>query len=97
MGLPPVARSRRFIYGHDVKYEKLWIAATVDRLARASHEFLQLSRRASPLQIRIALYLMRLLFERQQAPGPAVDAEIARVWRAIENGRLHDIDLPGLH
>jgi hypothetical protein len=97
MGLSPIARSGRFIYGHDVKNEKLWIAATVDRLARASNEFLQLSRRASPLQIRIALYLMRLLFERQQAPSARVDAEIARVWRAIDSGRLQDIDVPHLH
>jgi len=96
MGSSLVARSTGFIYRHDVKYETLWIAETADRLAKARHEFLELSRRASPLQIRIALYLVRLLFERQQAPSPHVDAEIARVWQAIENGRLHDIDLPEL-
>jgi len=97
MGSSPVARSTGKIYGHGMKYEKPSIAETADRLAKASHEFLQLSRRASPLQIRIALYLMRLLFERQQAPSGAVDAEITRVWSAIENGRLHDIHVPGLH
>jgi len=97
MGSSPVARSTGKIYGHGMKYEKPSIAETADRLAKASHEFLQLSRRASPLQIRIALYLIRLLFERQQAPSRAVDAEISRVWSAIENGRLHDIHVPGLH
>jgi len=97
MGSSPVARSTGKIYGHGMKYEKPSIAETADRLAKASHEFLQLSRRASPLQIRIALYLMRLLFERQQAPSARVDAEIARVWRAIDSGRLQDIDVPHLH
>jgi len=67
------------------------------RLAKASQEFLRLSRRASPLQIRIALYLMRLTFVRQQAPSPFVDAEIKRVWRAVEYGEWHAIDLPSLH
>jgi hypothetical protein len=68
-----------------------------ERLAKASQEFLQLSRRASPLQIRIALYLMRLLFERRQAPSASVDAELKRVWSAIDSGRLQDIHPPGLH
>ena len=71
--------------------------ADPERLAQASQEFLQLSRRASPIQIRIALYLMRLLFERRQAPSASVDAELKRVWSAIDSGRLQDIHLPGLH
>jgi hypothetical protein len=80
-----------------MKYDDRTIAEPADRLAKATQEFLQLSRRASPFQINIALYLVRLLFERQQAPSPCVDAEIERVWKAIDSGRLHDIHPPGVH
>jgi hypothetical protein len=80
-----------------MKYDQRSIAEAAARLTSASQEFLRLSRRASPFQIQIALYLIRLLFERQQAPGEHVDAELNRVLRAIDDGRLHDINLPRLH
>ncbi len=96
MGLRLVARPGKFLYGIGMPYEKPSIPER-QRLAEAIHEFLQLSRRASPQQIEVALYLMRLTFERKNAPSPCVDAEIERVWRAIDSGQLHDIHLPSLH
>ena len=77
--------------------EKPFGAEAADHLARTIQELRELSGRASPFQIQIALYLMRLLFERQQAPSPGIDAEIRRVWSAIDSGRLQDIHVPSLH
>jgi hypothetical protein len=59
--------------------------------------FVELCRRASPQQIRIALYLMRLHLERQQAPSASVDAEIARIQNAIDTGRVEGLTVPSLH
>ena len=59
--------------------------------------FRELCRRASPRQIQIALYVMRLQFVRQQAPDAAVDADIKRVQDAIASDRLDEIKLPTLH
>ena len=59
--------------------------------------FRELCRRASPRQIQIALYLVRLHFCREQAPSAFLDADIESVQNAIDSGRWNELELPSLH
>ena len=72
----------------------------MDHLKKSLREFAlfqELFQRASPRQIQIALYVMRLHFEQQQAPSARVDADIQSVQKAIDTGCVDEFVLPSLH